>query len=210
MDWEAFYREADYDRRAYLAGDGMAEFAARYVDRFGPFDSFASVGCGPAVVPFALADAFPGMDVWGFDVSETVVRDDRERAADVGLDNLQFAVDALPDLGTHRQFDVVYSVATLYFVRDAEAAVRSLYDRVAPGGHLVVNYANRALQSHVDAEFEGRKRDAFGLVLDGENLLTADEIGELLDAEPHDYWTLVDAVGHESLGPDTPCVSVEK
>lgn len=208
MDWEAFYREADYDRCAYLAGDEMAELAARFVERYGPFDSFASVGCGPAVVPFALAERFPAMEVWGFDAAETVVRDNRERAADLGLDNLHFRVDALPDLDADRRFDVVYSVATLYFVRDAEAAVAALYDRVRPGGYLVVNYPNRRVREHADAEFDGRKRDAFSLVLDGENLLTAARVADLLDADPRDYWRLVD--GEDVAKPRWPTVVVER
>jgi len=222
MDWERFYREADYDRCAYLAGEEMADLLARFVERVAtPADrgrsavgerpaDLASFGCGPAVVPFALAERFPDLDVYGYDLSETVVRDDRRLADERGLGNLSFAVDELPDLSTDRRFDVVYCVATLYFVADPEPALRALYDRVRPGGHLVVNYPTEELQQVVREEFDERKREAFHLVRDGQNLLTRERVGEVLGAEPRDYWAAVDADDVIDGEPESPVVYVEK
>ncbi|WP_135822010.1 class I SAM-dependent methyltransferase [Halostella litorea] len=217
MDWERFYREADYDRCAYLAGEEMADLLARFVERVADGDAaggrpadLASFGCGPAVVPFALAERFPDLDVYGYDLSETVVRDNRRLAAERGLDNLSFAVDELPDLTTDRRFDVVYCVATLYFVAGPEAALRALYDRVRPGGHLVVNYPTEELQRVVREEFDERKREAFHLVRDGENLLTREEVAAVLGAEPRDYWEAVDADEVIEERPEWPTVYVER
>ncbi|WP_121821182.1 class I SAM-dependent methyltransferase [Halostella salina] len=224
MDWEQFYREADYDRCAYLAGEEMADLLARFLERVaggggaggntggsGEFPAdLASFGCGPAVVPFALAERYPDLDVYGYDLSETVVRDNRRLADERGLDNLSFAVDELPDLSTDRRFDVVYCVATLYFVADPEPALRALYDRVRPGGHLIVNYPTAELQQVVREEFDERKREAFHLVRDGENLITCERVGEVLDAEPRDYWAAVDADDVIEETPESPVVYVEK
>lgn len=209
-DWDEFYRNADYDRCVYLAGRDMADLLVRFFERVGTPGTFASVGCGPAVALFDLAERFPGTDFYGFDVSEKVVADNRERAAD--RENLHFAVDALPDLDadhrySDRRFDVVYSAATLNFVTEVERALRSLHDRVAPGGHLVVNYPNEALREEAEG-FDGRKREAFSLVLEGENLLTEADVERVLDAEVRDYWSAVDA---DNLREDQwPMVWVEK
>jgi len=216
MDWERFYREADYDRCAYLAGEEMADLLARFVERVAgdaadgrPAD-LASFGCGPAVVPFALAERFPDLSVYGYDLSETVVRDNRRLAGEADLDNLHFAVDELPGLTTDRRFDVVYCVATLYFVADPEAALRALSDRVRPGGYLVVNYPTAELQRAVREEFDERKREAFHLVRDGENLLTRERVAEVLDAELRDYWAAVDADGIGAENPEWSTVYAEK
>ncbi|RBI62988.1 class I SAM-dependent methyltransferase [halophilic archaeon] len=210
MDWERFYEEADYDRCAYLGGEAMVDLAERFFERVGVPDDFASVGCGPAVCPFALADRYPDAEFVGLDLSPTVVADNRERAAERGLENLDFAVDSLPSLDVDRRFDVVYCVATLYFVVDAERAVAELYDRVREGGHLVLNYPNRYSRARFDREFEGRKREAFELVLEGENLLSYEAIRAATGGRPRSYWRLVDAEDREFADRARPCVVVEK
>lgn len=208
-DWTSYY-DGDYDRVAYIGRDAMPDLLARFIERVGRPDSFASVGCGPAVAEFELAERYPGTDFHCYDVAERVVADNRALAADRNLDNLSFAVDALPDLDVDREFDLVYCVATLYFVRDAERAVRALYDRVRPGGHLAFNYPNRHTRRTFDREFDGDRRDLFRHVLDGDNLLSRDRVRDLLDADPCDYWTAVDAADRAFVGPDTPFVYVEK
>ncbi|WP_458207208.1 class I SAM-dependent methyltransferase [Haladaptatus sp. NG-SE-30] len=210
MDWERFYRRADYDRCAYIGGERMADLAARFFDRVGQPDDFASVGCGPAVVPFRLAERYPDTEFFGFDVSETVVEDNTEQAEERGLENLHFAVDSLPDLDTARRFDVVYCVATLYFVEEPRRAIESLYSRVRDGGYLVLNFPNEESQAMFDKEFEGRKRESFELVLEGENLIDEDVVREVTGAETRSYWELVDATDEEFVDSSTPCVVVEK
>ncbi|WP_227353184.1 class I SAM-dependent methyltransferase [Haladaptatus salinisoli] len=210
MDWERFYRRADYDRCAYIGGERMADLAGRLFDRVGTPDDFASVGCGPAVVPFRLAERYPDTEFFGFDLSETVVRDNNEKATVEGVENLQFAVGSLPDLDTDRQFDVVYCVATLYFVEEPRRAIESLYARVRDGGHLVLNYPNEASREQFDEEFEGRKRESFELVLSGANLISEDVVREVTGAETRNYWELVGAEDEEFADSATPCVVAEK
>jgi SAM-dependent methyltransferase len=210
MDWQRFYDEADYDVCAYLGGEAMPDHLDGFVERVGEPDDLASVGCGPAVTEFAFAERNPDVDVWCCDVSETVVEDGRQRADEAGLDSLAFAVDSLPDLDVDRRFDLVYCMAVLYFVADVERAVEALYDRVRPGGHLVFNYANRPTRARFDREFEGRKREAFELVLDGENLLSYDAIEDVLGRRPRSYWTAVGADDPDYTGRDSPAVYVRK
>lgn len=209
-DWDRFYEHGGYDRIAYIGREAMPELLGRFLDRVGVPADVASVGCGPAATLFALADRYPGVEFHGYDVSGSVVEDDAALAAEHGLDNLRFAQGALPALDVDRRFDLVYCLATLYFVDDTERAVRSLYDRVRDGGHLVFNYPNRHTMAAFDAAFEGDRRDLFARVIDGENLLSRDRVGELLGEEPRDYWAAVDATDREFVGPETPCVYVEK
>lgn len=209
-DWESFYRNADYDRCIYLGGEAMVDYLERFLERFGPFDDAVSVGCGPALVLFELAERHPDVTFYGLDTSATLVADNRERTADADLENLEFAVDSLPALETDRQFDLVYCAAVLFFVEDAAAAVADLYDHVREGGYLIVNYPNRYSAARWDDEFDGRKREAFSLVLAERNLLSYDRIREITGAEPRNYWRAVDADEDDAAGRDTPMVYVRK
>lgn len=210
MDWERFYDRANYDRCAYIGGERMADLVERFFDRVGAPDEFASVGCGPAVVPFLLAKRRPETEFFGFDISETVVRDNAGKATEEGLDNLHFAVDSLPDLDGNQKFDVVYCVATLYFVDEPRRAIESLYSRVRAGGHLVLNYPNRESKRTFDGEFEGRKRESFELVLSGANIIDEEVVREVTGADTRNYWELVDAEDEPFVDAATPCVVVEK
>lgn len=210
MDWERFYDRANYDRCAYIGGERMADLVERFFDREGTPNEFASVGCGPAVVPFLLAERHPEIEVFGFDISGTVVRDNAEKAAEEGLDNLHFAVDSLPELDTDRRFDVVYCVATLYFVEEPRRAIRSLYEHVREGGYLVLNYPNETSRETFDTEFEGRKRESFELVLSGANVITEEAVREATGGDTQSYWELVDAEDEAFADAATPCVVVRK
>lgn len=189
--WRAFYEERDYDRCAYLEGEDMIAYAEALFDRIGVPETVASVGCGPALVEFALAERYPETRFECFDVAEQVVADNAALATDRGLDNLSFDVASLPDLDLGREYDLVYCVATLYFVADAERGVASLAEHVTDGGYLVVSYPDSSLQAWV-REQDDDKREFFSLVEAGENLLTRGDLERLLDGDVWSYWSLRD------------------
>jgi len=190
--WQRFYEERDYDRCAYIGGEAMIEHAVTFVERVGVPETVLSVGCGPAVTEFALAERYPDTEFVCVDVSERVIADNRALAREAGIENLTFAVAALPDLAIDGRFGLVYCVATLYFVAEIDAALLALSDRVADGGHLIVSYPTTDLQSWV-REQDDEKRAFFELVEAGANLRTAADVETLLDAPVTAYGALVDA-----------------
>ncbi|WP_256295785.1 class I SAM-dependent methyltransferase [Haloarchaeobius salinus] len=211
FDWERdFYAATDWDRGAYLGGEAMPGHLETFFERVGVPESVADVGCGPALVPFELAPGHPDTEFHCYDVAPSVVEANRERAADEDLDNLHFSVAGLPYLGVDRQFDLVYCMATLYFVADAERAVTELYGMVAPGGTLVCNYPNRYTKAWVNEDTEDQRREAFELVGRGENLLSYERIGELLDRTPLSYWSAVGASDADYARRSSPAVYVHK
>jgi trans-aconitate methyltransferase len=189
--WREFYTEREYDRCAYLEGEDMIAYAEALFDRIGVPETVGSVGCGPALVEFALAERYPETTFDCFDVAEQVVTDNAALARDRGLDNLSFERASLPALDIDREYDLVYCVATLYFVADVERAVGSLADHVSDGGYLVVSYPDSNLRAWV-REQDDEKREFFSLVEAGENLLTREDIERLLDGDVWSYWSLRD------------------
>lgn len=211
FDWERdFYAADDWDRGAYLGGEDMPGHLATFFEDVGVPDSIADVGCGPALVPFELAPEYTDTEFHCYDVAPSVVEANRQRASEAGLSNLRFAVASLPDLGVDREFDLVYCMATLYFVADAERALRELYDLVTPGGTLVCNYPNRYTRTWVVEEADAEKREAFDLVARGENLLSYERIGELLGRTPRSYWSAVGASDEPYARRSSPAVYVRK
>lgn len=208
VDWEEYYSEGDWERDAGVAGvEAMTAMADRFLAFAEPAE-FASVGCGPAAVLFGLAESHPDVDFFGFDISETVVAANRDHAADLGLDNVHFEVDSLPELATDRKFDVVYSIGTLFFVREGERALEDLYEHVSNGGYLVVNYPNRYLHYEVVNELDEDGQSKIPLVRDRENLLTFDRVGEILGTKPRSYYNLVDGEEHREV--QWPIVVLQK
>ncbi|WP_135366025.1 class I SAM-dependent methyltransferase [Halosimplex halophilum] len=206
--WNEFYAGGEYERCAYLAGEEMDEYVDRFLDGSGADpESFASVGCGPAVTEFALAERHPDIEFYCCDLSEDVIRDDREVADRRDLPNISFHVRSLPDLDLGREFDIVYCMATLYFVEAIEDAIEALYDHVKPGGYLIFNYPNEATREWLRDEPEG-KREFFAPVAAGANLLTREAIEQLLGTDVDDYWEFVGAA--ELQSGDSPAVFVQR
>lgn len=200
FDWEACWADPpEYDGWSYEWGERLASTFDDLFGEVGTPGSVASVGCGPATTLLELAERHPETEFRGYDVAERAIARARERGRERGVENASFAVDALPDLDADRTFEFVYSVATLHYVAESEAAVRSLWQRVEPGGHLAVNYptpwhreewAPDVLDDPVAVGFGDRDeawvRDRFAHVLDGESVLTEERVGELVGGEPRD------------------------
>jgi len=189
--WRRFYRERDYDHCIYREGEAMIEYLDAFFEQFGVPETVLSVGCGPAVLELELAERYPDTEFTCVDVAETAIDDNRERARERGVDNCSFVVGELPDLDLGQQFDLVYCMATTYFVKDVEAAFHTLYDHVEPGGYLVADYPSEALREWVQNQGE-HKQAFFELVAAGENIRTDEEVAALFDEPVADYG---DAVG---------------
>ena len=193
FSWESHYADGHWERGAYVGGEDMAEHLDAFLAFAGDVESVASVGCGPAAAEFAVAARHPDVEFACVDAAPAVVDANREKARAEGVENVSFGVATLPDTGIDREFDVVYCMAVLYFVRDAEAALRELWRLAAPGGYVAFTYPNRRLQAWARDLDDDEKREAFSLVAAGENLLTYDRIQDVLGVHPRSYWTAVDA-----------------
>lgn len=209
IDWETHWKNTDRTELPEMeaAGRRMARRLERYFESFPA--SLVDVGCGPAFALFELAGRHPHTEFVGYDAAESVLRENRSRAADRGLDNLAFRSATLPGLSAERTFGCVTCIATLHYVADIETAIATLLAHVEPGGALVFNYPNRhtrrTYRNDPDADAE-----RFELVLRGENLLTYDEIERITGRRPASFWKAVGEDDWRSLGRANPCVVLEK
>ena len=177
---------------------GARKFAIKMADMIGDFmqnrgiDLVADYGCGPATLLFALAERFPQTEFYGFDVAESIIQRNIERALQLGRQNLHFEQDDLPNPRRERKYDLVVCLATLHYIKEIKRAVKNLFELVNPQGHLIFNYPNIYTRASYRAEIKPQDesmKKRFALVLAGKNLLSLMKIEELLGASPKKFYS---------------------
>lgn len=222
IDWNRYWTEADEEDRdsATPSAHHMRELLAALFEEKGVPDSFASVGCGPGVVAFDVAERHPGTEVVGFDAAEPILAENRERARNGGFENVSFERAVLPAFDLGRQFDIVFCYGTMAYVPESERALQNLYGAVAPGGSLVLGYVNdlgrATYQGWLDAPDDHpgfdpeRFRERFGLVVDGESTLSYRRIHDALGTWPRSFWEFTEKPEKRWAWNHVPAVWVPK
>ena len=156
----------------------------------------ADYGCGHATLLFALARIFPQTEFYGFDVAESVIQRNKERALQLDLQNLHFEQDCLPSPHRERTFDLVVCFATLHYIKEIGRAVKNLFELLNPKGYLIFNYPNIytrvAYRTDIKPHDDCMKK-RFALVLAGENLLSLNKIKNMLGARPKKFYSSIRA-----------------
>ena len=171
--------------------------------------SVADFGCGSGRTLFLLADKHPNIICYGFDSTLFIVKKNRQRADEQALSNLHFEQDTLPNIKSRLSFDLVYSIATLHYIRDIKLAIQKLYQRVNAGGFLIFNYPNRHsmfwYRKHIKPSNK-EMRTRFSLLLAGRNLITLKDITNITGTRPMNFYR---AVGEKGLRANV-CVYLHK
>ena len=95
-------------------------------------------GSGASAIPAAQAVG-PQGSVLGIDLAEKLLEIARTKAKAGGLENVEFRIGDMLDLGLpEASFDAVVCVFGIFFVPDMTAAVRALWQVVRPGGTLAI------------------------------------------------------------------------
>jgi ubiquinone/menaquinone biosynthesis C-methylase UbiE len=108
--------------------------------RFGPGARVLDVCCGSGASAIPAAEKV-GLDgsVLGIDLAENLLDLARAKAKTCGLENVEFRIGDMLDLGLPgAEFDAVVCVFGIFFVPDIPQAVRELWKQVRPGGQLAV------------------------------------------------------------------------
>jgi len=191
IDWNEHWALHEEPEGATQFAVEMAERVGRFIDERDVSDA-ADFGCGPATTLFELAGMYPSIGFFGFDIAESVIRENRERAEEGGHGNLFFEIDSLPAPKTLRRFDLVLCFSTLHYIKDIEEAIRSLFRLVNPGGHLIFNYPNVYSKKTKEKEIlpdDEYSRRRFSSLLSGENLTSQRKIRRILGVYPRRFYS---------------------
>ena len=98
----------------------------------------ACCGSGASAIPVAEKVA-PNGSVLGVDLAGRLLELARAKAARQGIENVEFRVGDMLDLGLpDGHFDAVVCVFGIFFIPDMPGAVRELWRMIAPGGVLAI------------------------------------------------------------------------
>lgn len=103
------------------------------------YNEILDAGSGPGVFSFELAKRFPKAKILGIDIFEEQVNDAEAVRQKVGLENVHFAIGDILDFPQKDRFDLAVCVDILEHIEDDRAAMKGLFDALAPGGYLVVH-----------------------------------------------------------------------
>ena len=226
IDWNRFWETADADDRAGATPSThhLTDFLEDFVATKGVPDSVADVGCGPGEVAFAVAERHPETTVVGYDTAGSILDENRKRAREDGVENVRFERATLPTFDPNQKFDLVCCYATLCYVADSETALRTLYDAVAPGGHLVLGYVTEDGRKHYDGRLADpdawREHDPtfdphefarrFRLVLEGKSTLSETAIEDALGTPPRQFWEFTEKPEERWAWDHVPLVWIPK
>ena len=95
------------------------------------------LGCGDGVLSAHIAELLPDGKVVGIDASQGMI----DVALPKAKDNLRFVLMDIGDLDFSNEFDVVFSNATLHWVKDHRKLLRNVGRALRPCGRARFNFA---------------------------------------------------------------------
>ena len=208
IDWDLFWKQETASKNMIKGGKNMAKRISLFTDKY-DIRKIADFGCGPGISLLILAEKYPDLSFTGFDPSMSVIKQNRLKAKKLGLSNIRFDCEMLPDIKTIDKFDLIYCIATLHYVENIKGAIQNLYKHVNDSGFLIFNYPNRfslfAYRNWIKlSDLENKRR--FSLILNEKNILTLEEIKKILGKWPNNFWK---AVG-EGPSRENNCIYVQK
>jgi trans-aconitate 2-methyltransferase len=106
-------------------------------------ESILDIGCGDGKVTAELASRVPKGEVVGIDSSPSMVERARASFPPDRFPTLSFSVMDARALAFRGRFRVVFSNATLHWVREQEAVLQGVARSLAPGGRLLFQMGGR-------------------------------------------------------------------
>ena len=119
-----------------------------------PDDVVLDVGCGDGRTTASIADSVPRGSVVGVDLSADMVAHATRQHGHPSNHNLRFQQADAAALTFVSEFSVVFSNATLHWVRDQQAAVRGIARALRPGGRFVAQMGGQGNCAELVATFE--------------------------------------------------------
>lgn len=137
VKWDA----ADYHKHS----SAQQEWARELIGKLSLTGSehVLDVGCGDGKITAEIVGLVPDGSVVGVDTSEEMVRFAAETFPPQQWPNLSFRVMDASRLTFDREFDVVFSNATLHWVLDHGPVLRGIFRALKPGGRCLLQMAGK-------------------------------------------------------------------
>jgi len=147
----------DYARHS----TAQAEWALELIGKLGlrGHEEVLDIGCGDGKVTVALAERVPRGSVLGIDSSPDMVERSRRSFPPERHPNLRFQLGNALGLDFAESFEVLFSNATLHWVRDHQRVLRGAARALKPGGRLLFQMGGRGNAQAILAVLEELARE---------------------------------------------------
>ena len=148
MNGEGFCWDAAEYARSSAA---QQEWARELIEKLGlsGHESVLDLGCGDGKVTAEIARRVPDGRVVGVDSSEDMVRLSRAAFPPSAHPNLRFQPGDARALDFDQEFDVVFSNATLHWVKDHGPVLKGAARSLRPGGRILFQMGGRGNGSEI-------------------------------------------------------------
>jgi 2-polyprenyl-3-methyl-5-hydroxy-6-metoxy-1,4-benzoquinol methylase len=119
----------------------------------------ADIGCGAGWSTLAIARAYPGSDIVGFDADASSIADARANAAGQGV-AVRFETANASELIHEGPFDLIVVLEALHDMSQPVAVLDALRQALAPGGTLLI--ADEKVAEHFHAPADDIERLMYG------------------------------------------------
>lgn len=136
-DWNA----GDYAKHSSIQQEWARELFAKL--NLQGSETILDLGCGDGKVTAELAAAVPRGSVLGVDNSSVMLELAQETYPTDRLPNLDFELADARNLPFRDQFEVVFSNATLHWVRDHDPVLQGIFQSLVPGGRILLQMGGR-------------------------------------------------------------------
>ncbi|NJE09033.1 class I SAM-dependent methyltransferase [Thermococcus sp. M39] len=93
------------------------------------------VGTGPGIIPIEIAKTNPNLEVWGIDISKTMIKLAKKNAEKAGVNNVRFEVMSVYNLEfPNEHFNFIISVGALHHFSNPLRAFNEMYRVLKSGG----------------------------------------------------------------------------
>ena len=130
----------EFDGNKYTAASAhQKEWGAKLIQdlNLSGTERILDLGCGDGALTAQLAALVPQGSALGIDASRGMIEATRAHVAD----NLSFAVGDINELSFENEFDIVFSNATLHWIKDHHALLKNVHRALKNGGALRFNFA---------------------------------------------------------------------
>ncbi|MBU2547207.1 MAG: methyltransferase domain-containing protein [Proteobacteria bacterium] len=130
----------EFDGKKYeQASAHQKEWGTRIILELDPrgTERILDLGCGDGTLTSRLADLVPNGDVTGIDASQGMI----DAARPKERSHLRFILMDIDRIDFDERFDIVFSNATLHWVKDHRRLLKNVRRALRPGGRLRFNFA---------------------------------------------------------------------
>lgn len=130
----------EFDGNKYkVASAHQKEWGAKLIQELNlaGMERILDLGCGDGALTVQLAELVPHGSVLGIDASHGMIDAARAHVAD----NLSFEVRDINELNFKNEFDIIFSNATLHWIKDHHALLENVHRALKRGGVLRFNFA---------------------------------------------------------------------